>query len=344
MPRVAIIGTGLIGASIGLGLKANGAPGLEIVGSDRFRDNARGAEQVHAVDRVEVDPRKAVQGAGLVIIAVPILAIHEVMEEIAGSLEPGAVVTDTGSTKGDVLRWARELLPSNVAFVGGHPMAGKTESGPRAADAKLFEGARWVIAAPRHTPGDAVEVVNGLASGLGAVPQFMDAMEHDAYVAAISHLPMAAATALFRLARSSEAWPELSVLASTGFKDTTRLTATEPAMAHDILITNREQIVGWLRRYREELHKLEDEIANINDEAALFRSISETNLQYTGFREGVVGRQEVHDNMLDEIPEAGMMDLILGGALAERARELQKRSEERLAESEREMRSGGRGQ
>ena len=343
MPRVAIIGTGLIGASIGLGLKANAAGELEIVGSDNYRDHARQAEQARAVDRVEPNPAKAVEGAGLVIIAVPILGIREVMQLIAGSLEPGAVVTDTGSTKGDVLRWAAELLPAHVAFVGGHPMAGKTEHGPRAAEADLFEDARWVITPPRHTAPDAIEVVNGLAKTLGAKPQFMDALEHDAYVAAISHMPMVAATALFRLARASEAWPELSLLASTGFKDTTRLTATDPAMAHDIMLTNREQIVHWLRRYREVLRTIEEEIADGADENALFRSVSETNLQYTAFREGVVGRREVHDNMLDEIPETGMMDLLLGGALAERARELQKRADERLSESEREMRYLGRG-
>jgi prephenate dehydrogenase len=343
MPRVAIIGTGLIGSSIGLGLRARSAGGLELVGSDRFRDHARGAQQIHAVDRVEQSPARAVEGAGLVILAVPILSIREVMEEIAGSLEPGAVVTDTGSTKAEVMRWAEELLPPHVAFVGSHPMAGKTDTGPAAADPALFEGARWVISAPRHAPGDAVELVASVAKLLGAVPQFMDAMEHDAYVAAISHLPMAAATALFRLARRSEAWPELSLLASTGFKDTTRLTATDPAMAHDIMLTNRDQLVHWLRRYREALRELEDEIANGDDETALFRSISETNIEYTAYREGAVGRREVHDNMLDEIPEAGMMDLILGGALAERARELQKHSEERIAESERRMRAGGRG-
>lgn len=342
MPRVAIIGTGLIGASIGLGLKANAAGDIEIIGSDLYRDHARQAEQVRAVDRIEPNPAKAVEGAGLVIIAVPILGIREVMQQIAGSLQAGAIVTDTGSTKADVLRWAEETLPANVAFVGGHPMAGKTEHGPRAAEATLFEDARWVITPPRHAPADAVDVIHSLAKTLGAKPQFMDAMEHDAYVAAISHLPMVAATALFRLARESEAWPELSLLASTGFKDTTRLTATDPAMAHDIMMTNREQIVHWLRRYREALRTIEEEIAAGTDENALFRSISETNLQYTAYRAGVVGRREVHDDMLDEIPEPGMMDLLLGGALAERARELQKRADERLTESEREMRYLGR--
>src|SRR5262249_22309048 len=109
----------------------------------------------------------------------------------------------------------------------------------------------------------------------------------------ISHVPLMAATALFQMARSSEAWPELSLLASSGFRDTTRLTGTEPSMAHDIAITNREQIVHWLQRYREALVKLEEAIRDAEHENDLFRTLSTANLDYTAYREGAVGRKEV---------------------------------------------------
>ena len=342
-PRVTIIGTGLIGASIALGLKAKGPKGLVIVGSDRSRDNAKAAEQMHAVDIVDGNPARAVVGAGLVIIATPILSIREVMEDIAHALEPGAVVTDTGSTKADIARWAAEILPEHVAFVGGHPMAGKTDAGPKAAEGTLFNGARWVITPPKNVPSGAVDVVLGLANVLGATPQFMDPEEHDAYVAAISHLPLMAVTAMFRMVRASEAWPEMSLLASSGFRDTTRLAGTDSAMAHDIAITNRVQIVHWLQRYREAIRDLETEIMDVEREPELFRILSEANMQYSAYREGVVGRREVDDDVVANLPDAGMMDLIMGGALAERAREMQRRSEERLEEREREFRSGGRG-
>lgn len=341
-PRVAIIGTGLIGASIGLGIKAKGPSGLLVVGSETFRDHAQTALRVKAVDVTEPNPARAVEGAGLVIIATPILAIREVMEQIAPALEPGAVVTDTGSTKAEIMRWAATLLPAHVAFVGGHPMAGKTESGPAAADAALFSGARWVVAPPRQAPPDAVDVVIGLAQLLGATPQFMDAEEHDAYVAAISHVPLMAATALFQMARASEAWPELSLLAAGGFRDTTRLTGTEPVMTHDIAITNRAQIVHWLQRYREALRALEVGIQDAEHEADLFRLFSTANLDYTAFRDGVVGRREVDQQQFTDIPDVGMIDLLVGTALAERARELQRRSEERMADAEREFRARGR--
>jgi prephenate dehydrogenase len=152
-----------------------------------------------------------------------------------------------------------------------------------------------------------------------------------------------AATALFQLARSSEAWPEMSLLAAGGFKDTTRLAGTDSAMAHDIAITNRRQIVHWLQRYREALQTLEEGILDMDRESDLFRTLSQANLQYTAFSEGVVGRKEVHDDMIASLPTQGMMDMLIGGALADRARELQKRADERLEEAEREFRSGGRG-
>lgn len=343
MPRIAILGTGLIGASIGLGLKAGKQrDSLEVIGFDTFRDHAQSAEKLKAVDKAVRDPADAVRGAGLVFLAAPILAIRELMEEIARGLEPGAIVTDTGSTKSDIMRWAREYLPNTVSFVGGHPMAGKTESGPGAADARLFENARWAIVPTTEASGDAVDVVAGIAHQLGARPMFMDAEEHDAYVAGISHLPLMAATAMFRLVRDSEAWPELSLLAAGGFKDSTRVAGTDAAMAHDIALTNRTQIIHWLERYREELRDLQRQIADVEDEQELFRLFAKTSLEHGAFMTGAVGRKEVDEKAWDTIPDSALMDLIMGGNLADRARELTKRADERIAESERRARYGRR--
>jgi hypothetical protein len=115
-------------------------------------------------------------------------------------------------------------------------------------------------------------------------------------------------------------------------------------MAHDIAITNRAQIAHWLHRYRESLQQLEAAVLDTENESDLFRALSQANLQYAAFQQGVVGRKEVNDDIVANMPEGGgMMDMLIGGALAERARELQRRSEERLEESEREFRSGGRG-
>jgi prephenate dehydrogenase len=343
MPRVTIFGTGLIGASLGLRLRrsAHGA-GLEVVGSDSFLDHARAAERAGAIDRSEPNPRRAVEGAGLVVLATPILAMRDLLEEIAPALAEGAIVTDVGSTKAEVLRWAQQLLPPTVSFVGGHPMAGKTQSGPAAADPALFEGARWVVVPTRTAAGDAVDVVRGLALTAGARPLFMDAAEHDAYVAAISHLPQLAATALFRLTRDSQAWPELSVLAASGFRDTTRLAGTDATMAHDIAITNRAQIAHWLGRYREQLRLIQEQLEDTADEGALFRLLSESAFEYDAFLGGAIGRREVDEQLHDELPEVSMLDMLVSPMMMDRARELLRRQEDRLQESERRAR-GERG-
>ena len=329
MSRVAILGTGLIGSSIGLRLKASGkVPDLEIAGYDRLRDHARDARRAGAVDKTYNDPRQAVDGAALVILSVPVLAIEDLMEEVGEAVDDGAVVTDTGSTKSEVLRWARERIQPHASFVGGHPMAGKTESGPRAADADLFEGAQWVVVPSVSASDAAVKAVAGLAETCGATVRYMDAGEHDAYVAAISHLPLLAATALFRLTRDSEAWPEMSVLAAGGFSDTTRLASTNPDMAHDIAITNRTQVVHWIERYREALRELQEQIADAESEEELFKYLARTSLERDAFEGGQKGRVEV-DEKGEGIPDFSASDIMLGDRFGQKMRDITKRREER---------------
>ena len=327
MTRVAIIGTGLIGASIGLGLREQAdEKTIEIVGHDRNTQRARTAERRKAIDKRENSALAAVRDASLVIISTPILAMREVMREIANALMPGAVVTDTGSTKGEVMRWARELLPTSINFVGGHPMAGKTEVGADHADPKLFEGARWVVVPTRNASQAAVETVTGFAAGLGAKPMFMDPDEHDAYAAAVSHLPMLAAAALFRLTRDSEAWPELSMLASSGFRDATRLAGTDEQMAHDIALTNRDQVVHWLQRYRGAIYDLEDQLSNLEGDEELLAWFAKLNFDYLGFKEGQIGRVELDQQR--SLPDISVTDMFMGGALADRLRQLTDRADE----------------
>ncbi len=337
MTRIAILGTGLIGASLGLRLKASGKiKDLEVVGYDRNRDHLREAQRVGAIDVPVSDPREAVRGASMVVLAVPVLAVEDLLEEVADALEPGAVVTDTGSTKTEIMRWARNLVPRSVSFVGGHPMAGKTDSGPSAATPELFEGAQWVVVPSVEATEGAVKAIAGLAETVGAVPRFMDAEEHDAYVAAISHLPLLAASALFRLARDSEAWPEMSVLAAGGFKDTTRVAGTHPDMAFDIAVTNRIQLIHWLERYREALRELQQHLAEVESDEDLFRYLAQTSMEHDAFMSGQVGRVEVEAKG-SQIPEGGLTDFLLGTYAAEKMREITRRSEERLAELDRKQ-------
>ena len=256
--RITIIGLGLIGGSLGLALKAAGLPDVEVVGHDRERGAESKARKMGAIDTAEHNLPRAVEGAGMVIIATPILAVREVLEQIAPDLREGAVVTDTASTKERVLEWAAQLLPPHVSFVGGHPMAGKETPGIDNAEAELFRGRAYCLCPAVDAHEDAVRAMVGLVRLIGAEPMFLDPKEHDQYAASVSHLPLVVSTALFTLMRASPAWRDLAPMASSGFRDVTRLASGDPRMSHDIFLTNREAAVHWLDRMIEELRRYRD--------------------------------------------------------------------------------------
>ncbi len=256
--RITIIGLGLIGGSLGLAIKAAGLPGVEVVGHDQRRDIANKARKMGAIDRAEHNLPRAVDQARMVIIATPILAVREVMERIAPDLPEGCVVTDTGSTKERVMEWARELLPSSVSFVGGHPMAGKETPGIENAEAQMFRDHAYCICPAVSAHESAVRAVVGIARLVGAEPLFLDPREHDQYAAAVSHLPLLVSSALFTLLRASPSWNDLAPMASSGFRDVTRLASGDPQMSHDVFLTNRDAAVHWLDRMVEELRRYRD--------------------------------------------------------------------------------------
>ena len=246
MDRIAIIGTGLIGTSLGLALRRAKVRNVEILGHDREPTNASKARKLGAIDRMAWSIPDAVEGANLVIIAVPVQSVREVLAVAGPLVNEGTIITDTASTKSDVVRWAEEILPSNVHFVGGHPMAGKETPGPDGAEADLFEGAYYCIVPGRRTPRESVRVVADLAQSVGAVPYFLDPQEHDGLVAAVSHLPLVVSAALVNIVSDTPSWREMGKLASSGFRDVSRLASGDPEMARDICLTNQEAIVYWL--------------------------------------------------------------------------------------------------
>ena len=267
-PRIAIIGTGLIGTSIGLNLTARQNRTYEVVGADRDRGNARTAKKMGALDREVSSLEEAVKGAGMVIIAVPVLATRQLLQELGKVIEPGTVVTDVSSTKTDIMRWAAEYLPEHSHFVGGHPMAGREKSGPSGATVDLFQNATWAITPSPRADEDAVSAVLGVVEAMGAVPLYIDPAEHDQYAAAVSHLPLLTSVALFRMVRDSHGWEDAALLAGPGFRDTTRLASGDPTMARDIMVTNRDAVIHWIARLRDELNTIQEALET-NSEALL---------------------------------------------------------------------------
>lgn len=254
MARITIVGLGLIGGSLGLALR-RAQIAHELVGYDADPAAARAAQRRDAIDRVAGDLSAAVDGARLVILATPVLAMRDLLASLGPLLAPGCIVTDTASTKTAVLRWAAELLPA-VAFVGGHPMAGKETSGIAAAEETLFDGAVYCVVPPPDAPAEAVATVADLARAVGAEPYFLSPEEHDSYVAAVSHLPFLAATALVSTTAAASSWRDMAALAANGFRDASRLAAGDPVMYRDICATNREPILHWLDRYADRLGQI----------------------------------------------------------------------------------------
>ena len=266
MARIAIIGLGLIGGSLGLALKAAPREDLAIWGYDedgRARERAR---LIGAVDWAVESPRAAVADAGLVVVATPAARIAGVFEAIAPALAPDAVVTDVASTKGRILEWAAQHLPQHVSFVGGHPLAGKTEAGVEHAEAGLFQGRPYAVVPSERAGETAVRSVIGLIHAVGAQERFMTADEHDHFVAAVSHLPLAASTALFTLLRRSQSWADFGKIAGPAYHDLTRLASGDPDLAADIASMNREEIQYWLDRYILELKRFRDLLDGPNEE------------------------------------------------------------------------------
>jgi prephenate dehydrogenase len=247
METIALLGLGLIGGSLALALRqANLAE--HIAGYDADPETTRRARERGMITYGCATAAEAVGQADLVILATPIRAMPALLERIAPALKPGTLVTDTASTKQQVVQWATDLLPEHVVFVGGHPMAGRERSGIEAAESGLFAGCTYCLTPATETPQEAVVRLSDLITGLAAHPLVVDAQEHDRLVAGISHLPFVVSAALVRMLGQDEDWARMSALTASGYRDMSRLAAGSPTMHRDICGTNREAVGEWLDR------------------------------------------------------------------------------------------------
>lgn len=274
MIRISIIGMGMIGTSLGLALRASNPPDkLNITGYDLDRSALNTARARLAIDRAAHSLDEAVREAQLVVVAAPVQATRAIFAQIAPLLPAGAVVTDVASTRAQVCAWARELLPETASFVGGHPMAGKEQAGPEAAEASLFEGAIYCLTPSPDATEHAIDTVEGMVTLIGAKPYYIDPDEHDAYVAGISHLPFVLSTALVEVVTRSAGWKEMSPLAASGFRDISRLASGDVVMHRDICMTNRAALTHWINEAVAFLLEMRDHLEQ--DDAAHIEAIFE---------------------------------------------------------------------
>jgi prephenate dehydrogenase len=249
LKSIAIVGVGLIGGSFAMAARRAGLA-ASVVGYDRDPAALQRAAELGVIDRAAESVSEAVRGSELVMIAVPVRAIGRVLHDVGLALDADAVVTDAGSTKGEVVRTAREELRERFPrFVPGHPIAGREASGVDAANAELFRGARVVLTPEAETLPQAVTLVRSVWEGIGARVNTMAADEHDRIFAAVSHLPHLLSFALVNEIASRDNAAELLDFAAGGFRDFTRIAASSPEMWRDIALQNREALLAELDRY-----------------------------------------------------------------------------------------------
>lgn len=250
METIAILGTGLMGASLGLALKRRGVP-VRIHAYARRAETREAAVRLGATDVAFADPAEAVRGAGRVVFCLPVLTIPAVAAACRAGLCSGAVLTDVGSTKAALVRqMAVALEGAPVEFVGSHPICGSEQQGLEAGRTDLYEGAMTVVTPSAGSTASAVEAVSTLWKQVGARVTVMDADEHDRILATTSHLPHAAAAAVVLSAGDN------GLFCGSGFRDTTRIAAGSPEVWRDIFLTNRQPVLTALEACRRELDRL----------------------------------------------------------------------------------------
>jgi prephenate dehydrogenase len=259
--KMAILGVGLLGGSLGLAAKERGLA-KKVVGYVRRESSIEDCLRAGAVDEATTNLGEAVENADIVIMCTPVGQLRLLTERVVSYLAKGALVTDVGSVKGSVVAQLTPMIGrTNATFVGSHPMAGSDQSGVHASTESLFEGAVCAVTPSETTPTDASDRIEALWKSVGGQPISMSPEDHDIMVARSSHLPHIAAAALARYVLDPS-HPELQrKLCATGFRDTTRIASGSPEMWRDILLNNKINVLNEIHAMERELNLLRAAIA-----------------------------------------------------------------------------------
>ena len=258
--RMAIIGIGLIGSSVALAARRAGIVD-HIVSCDSAADVAPEVLRLGLADSFTADAVEAVANADLVVMSVPVGALGALAQRIIPAMKPGAVLTDTGSTKRSVVRDVTPHVSDGIHWIPSHPLAGTEHSGPGAGFPDLFKGRYWLIM-PGMVPEDEVTRFESFVAAMGAVAERMDADYHDKVLALTSHLPHLIAYTIVSTAVNLESQLKNDVIrfSASGFRDFTRLAASDPVMWRDVFINNDEAVLEMLQRFSEDLSDLQRSI------------------------------------------------------------------------------------
>jgi prephenate dehydrogenase len=282
--RIAIIGLGLIGGSLGLALKRLGKSDLKVIGIPRRNETLELALKMGAIDEGTTDHVKGAADADIIFVCTPINLIVPILSEIAPKAKKGAIITDVGSSKYEIVSQAEKIMPKGIYFVGGHPMAGKETTKLEAADPELFKGKIWLLTKTSKTSVRALEQVKQLVEQVGAKTLVTEPKTHDLVVAAISHMPLAVAASLVNAVANEPEKELMAKCAASGFRDTTRIASGDPILGVDMFTTNKKAVLKMLASFKKALSGLEAVIKEGNGE-----KINEELEKAKKFRDSIFG-------------------------------------------------------
>lgn len=264
--KVAIIGTGLIGGSLGMAIKSLPEP-LQVLGFSRSYKNTKQAVKKKAIDVACPDIESCVQDADIIFIATPVSKIVEIAKEISPLVKKGAIISDVGSTKSSIVRTIEEFMPDDINFIGGHPVTGSEHEGVEHASPNLFRNFYYIITPTKSTDSNAFKALHTLLNAIGANVIAVEADKHDKILATLSHLPHMVAALLVNMASKQVAEKKnwLS-LAAGGFRDTTRIAASNPGIWLDICLENKQALLDNLKEFEKSLKELTNLIENDDKE------------------------------------------------------------------------------
>ena len=327
MEKIAIVGVGPVGVSMGLALMDRRLSNTEIVITSGDRNTVSAVSKLGAANRTITSMRNAVEDAHLVVLDAPISEQRDIMDTIAPYVASGAVVTDTSSIKAPVMKWAEEFLPRDANFISGYPLLKSPPESIEESDANIFAGAKYTVTPMKATDQQAIRTVVGLVEAIRAHPVFLDPVEHDSYAAAMQHLPVIMSSAFVTTTAGSDGWREMHMLAESQFNTFGKHASNDPLDNEAVCLANPDSIVHWVDQLILELYNFRNDIKEVDSDggdALLDRFVKAWEFRAKWEADAVVPREGA------ELPTAGesMMSAMLGDKLARRLRGVGKNEEE----------------
>ena len=314
LERIAIVGLGPIGTSIGLALKGVGLKNTEVIGQCSDRDILSIIKKINAFDDVVSGLDEALEGAQLIVIDSPVSETRDILQSMSPYVSDDAVVTDTGNSKVRCSVWAEEFLPDTVAYIGGRPIVKNYDLKLESSSGQLFKDNYYCIMPSEKADEQAIKTVVSMVEAIGAIPYFLDPVEHDSYSAAVDVLPMVISAAFVNTTAGSASWKEMYKTASGAFDQQSMPSSDDPIDAETQCLTVSQPLIHWIDQMILSMHKIRSQLSEDSDD--LIESFITAWEQRARWETGAIG----DDDSRPALPTAGesMASVLLGDKLAKR--------------------------